>query len=142
MCLTAFIATYFLYFTVHQFKGKSADGAHAALKSIQEAVDKKDLLLLYDIHSPLFLQTPLSLFYGLNTCYVENPPELASGRGKTFLSKFHEVFLLTPRLFQVPFLIPIRSIQYKQGEFVKSSFIPTKYHYIYSKLYLYKVVNP
>ena len=142
LCLTAFIGVYFLYFTLHQYKGKSADGAHSALKSIQEAVDEKDLLLLYDIHSPLFLQTPLSLFYGLNTCYLGNPPELASARGKTFLSKFHEVFLLTPRLLQVPFLIPIRSLQYKQGKFVKSSFIPTKYHYIYSKLYLYKVVNP
>ncbi len=142
LVLTAIIGTYFLYFTLHQFKGKSADGAHLALKSIAEIVGEKDLLLFYDIHSPFFLKTPLSLYYGLNTCYLENPPELASKRGQNFLANFHQVFFLTTRLLKVPFLIPIKKIQYKQGEFVKSSFIPTKYHYLYSDFYLYKVVNP
>ena len=141
LCLSAIIAAYFLYFTLHQFKGQSADGAHSALKAIQKVIDKKDLLFLYDIHSPLFLQTPLTLFYGLNTCYLGNPPELASGRGKTFLSKFHEVFLLTPRQLKVPFLVPVKEIHYKQGEFVKSNFIPTEYRYTYTNLYLYKVLE-
>lgn len=141
LCLTAIIATYFLYFTLHQFKGKSADGAHLALKSIAEIVGEKDLLLFYDIHSPFFLQTPLSLYYGLNTCYLENPPELASRRGQNFLAKFHQVFFLTTRVLKVPFLIPLKSVRYQQGQFVRSSFIPTEYIYTYSTLYLYRVVK-
>jgi len=141
LCLGAFIAIYFLYFTCHQFKGKSADGAHSALKNVAGVMGKKDLLLLYDIHSPLFLQTPLSLFYGLNTCYLTKPGKLASSQGKSFLAKFNRVFFLTPRPLHVSFLVPINRIQYKQGEFLNSSFIPTEYHYIYSNLYLYKVLD-
>ncbi len=142
LCLTLFIAAYFLYFTLHQFKGKSADGAHLALKSIAEVMGERDLLVFYDIHSPFFLETPLSFYYGLNTCYMANPGGLYSIKGKSFLAKFQQVFLITPRLLQIPSLKPIKSIQYKQGQFVRSSFIPTKFHYLNSHLYLYELVNP
>ncbi len=143
LCLSAAIAVYFVFFTLHQFKGRSADGAHSALKGIQEVVGKKDLLLLYDLRNPhrWAIQTALSYFYDINVCNLRKPSVLESKRGKIFLSQFNETFLLSQQPFRFSFLIPVRRIQYKQGEFVNSNFIPTEFGYTYGTMYLYKVAK-
>ncbi len=144
LCLTAFIAIYFLYFTLHQFKGKSAHGAHSALRGIQEVMGEKDLLLLYNMVRTLRweIHTSLSYFYNINVCNLRNPSALHSKRGQTFLSKFKNVFLLTQTPQRIPALIPVGPILYRHGRFARSSFIPTKYRYSSAILYLYKVVKP
>ena len=143
MAMISVISLYFLIFALHQFKGKSADGAHAAFTSIDEVVDKKDLLLLYKLYDPhpLVAQTSLSYFYNLNVCNIVKPSILDGKRGKAFLSKFDEVFLLSQAPLSVPSLLPVKGVEYKQGKFQESNFIPTRFYFKGGYLYLYKVIN-
>jgi hypothetical protein len=144
ICLSAIIAVYFLYFTCYQFKGKSAEGAHSAFEAIAKVMDDDDLLLLYDLQNPhqVVVQTSLSYFYDVNVCNLRNPPVLSSKAGKVFLSKFKKVFLLSQAPLEIPFLRLVNEIEYKQGEFENSNFIPREFTFSEGKLYLYKAYNP
>ncbi len=143
VCLSAFIACFFLYFTWYQFMGKGADGAYASLKEIEETVKKDDLLLLCGIDPPLqwVLRTPLSFFYDLNTCNLKKIADLHTMKGKKFLDRFDDVFLLSKDRHRFRFLIPLKQIKYKQGEFVKAKGIPKEYQYNYETLNFFKVVK-
>ena len=143
VCLIAFIASFFLYHTCYQFKGKSADGAYASLKEIAKTVKKDDLLVLCGINPPLdqVLRTPLSFFYNLNTCNIEKLTDLQTVKGKKFLGKFDDVFFLSKDRPQYRFLTLLKQINYKQGDFVKAKGIPKKYRYNHETLNFFKVVK-
>jgi len=143
VCLSAFVAGFFLYFTGYQFMGKSADGAYASLKEIDETVKKDDLLVLCGIDPPLqwVIRTPLSFFYDLNTCTLKNVTDLQTMKGKRFVDEFGDVFLLSRDRLQFQFLALLKQIKYKQGEFVKAKGIPRKYRYNYETLNFYKIVK-
>jgi len=144
LSLTAIIAVNFLYFAAYQFIGKSADGSHSSFQLIEDALNENDLLFLYDLREPhtIVAQTSLSYFYNINVCNLRDPSILDSARGRTFLAKFGDVFLLSQDPLQVPFLRPVRRIQYRQGEFVDSNFIPTTFNYKEGELNLYRVLKP
>ena len=143
VCLSAFIACFFLYFTSYQFMGKGADGAYTSLKAIDETVKENDLLLLCGIDPPLqwVLRTPLSFFYDLNTCNLKEIADLQTIKGKKFIDRFDDVFLLSKDRHRFRFLTPLKQIKYKQGEFVKAQGIPKEYQYNYENLNFFKVVK-
>jgi len=143
VCLSTFIACFFMYFTGYQFMGKSADGAYASLKEIEESVKKDDLLVLCGIGPPLqwVIGTPLSSFYNLNTCTLKNVTDLQTMKGKRFVDKFNDLFVLSKDRLQFQFLTPLKEIKYKQGGFVKARSIPKEYRYNYETLNFYKIVK-
>jgi len=140
--LSCLIACFFLYFTVYQFKGRDADGAYASLKGIAEIVKKNDLLVLsgIDPHIQWILRTPLSFFFDLNTCNLEDIQDLRTLKGRRFIESFDDVFLLSGGSPQAPFLIPLRRITYTQGGFLKSKEGPPKhFKYNHEHLNFFKV---
>jgi hypothetical protein len=143
MSLASLIAGFFLFHTCYQFKGKSAEGAYASLKEIKKNVNRNDLLLMCGIGSTLDLviRTPLSFYFDLNTCNIEKFTDLQTKAGKKFLDKFDDVFFLSKAKPLNRFLAPVKQINYRQGEFVKSKRIPKEYRYNCETLHLFKVAK-
>lgn len=138
--LSVIMGTYFLYYTSHQFLGRSVAGAYPALKQVQERVQKGDLLLLVGIEPPLnwLIQTPLSFFFYLNTCSVKRMLDLENARGKRFLNQFDDLFVLSRQQLKVPLLDFLGEISYSAGDFEKSKSIPTLYYPFETTFYLHQ----
>ncbi len=141
LSLAITIAGYFLYFTAFQFMGESADGAYAGIKKIDELVDEDDVIFLYRVDSqlPWDLRTPLSFFFDMNTCVLTKIADMESIKGKFFLMKFKNAFILSRDLLTFPFLEFVDEINLKIGDFVESTGIPRKYKYSHKILFLYKL---
>lgn len=141
--LTAIITAYFLFFTCYQFKGRAAEGAYVSFDRIAQVVGKSDLLFLYDLRMPhrVVSQTTLGYFYGINVCNLREPSVLSSKEGKSFLSHFKRIFLLSQKPLDVPFLKLVNKIEYRQGDFEEANFIPMKFEMRESTVYLYGVTS-
>jgi hypothetical protein len=135
------ISGYFLYFTNFQFLGRSADGAYAAIKEIDEVVQEDDLLFLNGIDPPLQweLRMPLSFFLDLNTCILIKKSDMESIEFKRFLMKYKNAFVLSGNRLNTPYFDFVDKINFRIGNFVNSGNIPRKYKYSNEALYLYKI---
>jgi hypothetical protein len=141
LVLCAIISIYFGYYTSYQFAGKSAEGSYDALKDIKAHVDETDLLLIYkeDFEYFYIFNIPLSLYFDLNVCRFEKISDLTGILKKNFLSKYDDIFILSNKSLDFPFLHPLREIQYKEGFFKKKkNKIPRKFRYWRFNLHLYK----
>jgi hypothetical protein len=135
------ISIYFGYYTTYQFAGKSAEGSYDALKDIKAHVGETDLLLIYkeDFEYFYIFNIPLSLYFDLNVCRFEKISDLTGILEKDFLSKYNDIFILSNKTLNFPFLLPLRKIQYKEGFFKKKkNKIPRKFRYWRFNLSLYK----
>jgi len=141
--LSLAMGVYFLYFTSHQF-GKSAGEVYSPLKEVQETMQKEDLLLLVRMEPPWnwLIQTPLSLFFNLNTFNLKLMPDLETIQGKQLMLQFGDLFVLSKHRLQIPFVDFIKEIPYAAGDFEKSRGIPTRYHPFQTNLYLHKANKP
>jgi hypothetical protein len=141
--LFAVIAVYFGYFTVHQISKRSAEGAYASLKQIQNHLGENDLLL---IHKKDFeyenrtIKLPLSHYFNLNVCNFEEVADLKFVLKGDFLDNFKDVYILSNKALESPFLLSVDEIHYKQGRYHKSrNIIPTEFRYWTPVFYLYRL---
>ncbi len=141
IALSLAMGAYFVYYTSYQFLGRSAGSAYSALKEVEEHVKDKDLLLLAGVTPPLnwLIQTPLSLFFDLNTCNVKRMLDLENAQGKNFLLQFEDIHVLSRQRLKAPYLEFIQKVSYSSGDFEKSRGIPTRYYPFHATFYLHKV---
>jgi hypothetical protein len=141
--LCASIAIYFGYFTVHQLSKRSADGAYASLRQVQNHLEENDLLLIHKQEfkfETLLIKLPLSYYFDLNVCEFEKVADLEFVLNSDFLDKFGSVYILSNKVLESPRLLSIDEIHYKQGYYGKSTKkIPTKFEYLNFRFFLYKL---
>jgi hypothetical protein len=139
--LCGLISIYFGYYTVYQFSGKTADGAHASLSRIQRHLENNDLLLIYPKHFKHLteIKTALSFFYDVNTFKIKELTDLETILKSDFLNKFKDVFILSREVLEAPLLVPVEEIQYTEGYFAHRKIIPRSFEFIEFPLFLYRV---
>jgi hypothetical protein len=135
---------YFLYFTAHQWLGKEADGAYAALEEIAREVGEEDLIFIKrdSFEQQEQIRTPLIYVFEKRIVVFEDV-----GTVQSYLDAkqeggwpFRDYFVLAPWEIESPMFEMAARTVYREGHFERAAIIPRRFSYEYEfPLFLYRV---
>ena len=110
-----------LFFTLFQFKVRTAEGANETLNKISMQIDEDDLLLfnLCNFEKAYMISTPLNYYYNKKTFYIDNPSDIRL-LGE-LLYDYDDIFMLSKIGIENTSIELIDSIRFKHYNYPKTN---------------------